>query len=58
MYNRETMHKIGRWVVHILPDVLLVAGGLVVAAGVGMIYTPAGVIVLGLMLLITGLKVA
>lgn len=57
MYNRETIRKIERGIVHILPDALLVTGGLVVAAGVGMIYTPAGVIVLGLMLLITGLKV-
>lgn len=58
MYNRETIRKIGRVMVHVLPDVLLVIGGLMVAAGVYMIYAPAGVIALGLMMLITGLKVA
>lgn len=57
MYNRETIRKIGRVIAHILPDMLLVVGALIVAAGVGMIYLPAGVIVLGLLVLITGLKV-
>ena len=57
MYNRETIRKIGRGVAHILPDMLLVVGGLTVAGGVYMIYPPAGVIVLGLMMLITGMKV-
>ena len=57
MYNRETIRKIGRVIVHILPDMLLVVWGMIVAAGVGMIYPPAGVIVFGLMVLITGLKV-
>lgn len=57
MLKRETIKVIGRVMVHVLPDVLLVIGGLMVAAGVYMIYAPAGVIALGLMMLITGLKV-
>lgn len=54
MLKRETIKAS---IVHILPDVLLVVGGLTVAGGVYMIYPPAGVIVLGLMMLITGAKV-
>jgi len=57
MLKRETIKVIGRGVAHILPDMLLVVGGLTVAGGVYMIYPPAGVIVLGLMMLITGMKV-
>lgn len=57
MYNRGTIRKIGERFIHVLPDLLLVIGGLMVAAGVYMIYAPAGVIALGLMMLITGLKV-
>ncbi len=57
MYNRETIRKIGERFIHVLPDLLLVIGALIVAAGVGMIYPPAGVITLGLMMVITGLKV-
>lgn len=56
--KRETIKAIGRGVAHILPDVLLIIGGLLVAAGVYMIYPPVGVIVLGGMIFITGMKVA
>lgn len=36
-------------------DVCTAAGGLLVAAGAGMIYRPAGVILGGILLMITGL---
>lgn len=53
--KRETIKtSIARFV----PDVLLIAGGLMIAGGVYMIYPPAGFITFGMMLLITGSKVA
>lgn len=41
-----------------LVDGLLVAGGIAVSIGAGMIYAPAGVITAGLLLLAAGVLVA
>lgn len=45
-------------VIENLPDMLIVTGALCTAYGAGMVYAPAGFIVLGLELLVAGVSAA
>ncbi len=42
----------------LMPDLLLIAGGICVSVGASMVYAPAGYIVAGVLLIITGLRLA